>query len=196
MIKHPGEKILALYLHADVNSRERAALSAHLELCSRCQAVVADLRAAHALFVGFFGQPADEDVECVRQRIRNGLPKLQKNRPQSWQWPGLAAVFAAMLCTVVISLTMGKHSSKEAAPKAPPLQNVALIPRVLPDLVFSTEPVSHLSSHPKQRGRDPGFRTVSFVSRSDGSSELRLTTADPNVIILLEPAERTDLHEN
>jgi hypothetical protein len=55
--------------------------------------------------------------------------------------------------------------------------------------------VKRLERSPRRRPthspEDAGLRTVNFVARADGTTQFRVTTADPNVVILLSPLERT-----
>ncbi len=61
-------------------------------------------------------------------------------------------------------------------------------------LALNLPEVKRVTRPPVRRSNDRpevGLRAVNLVPRADGSTELRLITADPNVVILLPVVERT-----
>lgn len=182
---HPSDKLLALYAGADTNPHQNTQIRAHLETCSNCRAVVDDFEHLALELQSTVVEPDPADLQAVRSRV---LDRLAQPRRVRWQLvygvaAGLAAAAAGFLTLQPRAQTISPptFAIDVDLPRAP------LVSYELPNLSYVPR------RHSEMRA---GLRAVSFVTSSDGSGHLRLTTADPNVVILLPLSEVKTNHEN
>ena len=184
MNPHPAEELLALYAGADLDVHESAEVAAHLRECPECREKAKEFESLAQLVESAAFEPAPGDLKSVRGAVmeRIGCSRRAYQR----LWLGTAAGFGAA-AVIVLFLFIPRTTPTVPVIETPvPVPSAPLMSRELPNPVLQ----------PAQRPARAGLRAASWITRSDGSSQLRLTTADPNVVILLPLSEVKDTHEN
>lgn len=183
MTQHVPEEQLALYVSGDLNTAE---IREHLEVCSDCRGVAAELEQVCSVLGGATDEPAQEQLAEVRRSVR---ARLGKRHAHVWQWGAAAAAAAAL----VICFFAGYRTA--------PLQQIAMTPPAAPALsIAATKPdkdayaSGSVSADRKLRKRvavRPGIKSLALVAQSQGPPWIKITTTDPHVLILLASDERT-----
>src|SRR5579875_1423173 len=113
-------------------------------------------------------EPSDADLLEVRRRV------MARLRPRVWRWAvaSIAAAAAVLLLSV--------YGTKTTAPK----------PSVVPVVARTTNSVRvdlPVVQHMRHARRTPqgGIRSVDLIAQKDGPPLIKITTQDPNVVILL-----------
>lgn len=186
MNRHPAAEILALWTGADLDRDVTSELGLHLEGCAECRRKVEEIKRAQELLAASFEEPSEADLLQVRVGLRQSL---EKRRLLLWCWSLAGAAAALVLATVGVTHRSAPVAAlEERTIQLPPFPISTRVALEVPDSKQIAK--AHLQ---RRRTEQPtGLRAVNFVSGADGSTLLRLTTADPNVIILLpQPTERT-----
>lgn len=185
MSKHPGEEVLALWAGGELDGSVAPEVNRHLEACTECRGRAEEIRSVRELLQGAFAEPSEADL----QQLRSGLERLLKKR-QATRWCWSLASAAAGLVFVLVGV-----SHRSTPVPIVPERTVQLLtltrPVHLALNIPDTKPVVKRRVLPSRAEQPAGLRAVNFVPGADGSIQLRLTTADPNVIILLPTTERT-----
>lgn len=180
MKRHPHPKMLSLYAGGDLEGAESIELSAHLAECPQCCEVLTDFQAFQRILRVAVPEPAGIDLQLTRQRITERI--LQRRQAAKWRWAISSA--AAALTIIVLAVVFSRRSVQL------PLDDSLRVPLMSRSIHLTLElPEAERMlkvHHPARVGT--GLRAANFVPRGDGTFQLRLTTADPNVIILLPPA--------
>ncbi len=184
-----SEEQLALYASSDLNPQESAAVSEHLVHCAPCRQTLADLQVSLQLFAEIPVAPDCEDLRSLRSGV---MQRLRKNRRQS-RFVQAAAIAASAGLVIIAPLLLRDKARDRRTPVIANLQSLA--PSPIPSLdsrdLVPVRPVHHRL---RKRHSMAGLRAVALNIRPDGRSELRMATADPNVVILLEM--NGNIHEN
>jgi hypothetical protein len=183
-----SEEQLALYTSSDLNPEEGAGVSEHLVKCAPCRQTLADLQLSLQLFAEISVAPNSEDLRSLRNDV---MQRLRKNRSQSRSVR--AAAIAASLGLLIAPLLLRDKAHDQRANTVAHLQSLAPPPIPSfnpPDLV----PVRPVYYRVRKHNSVAGLRAVAFNTRPEGRPELRISTADPNVVILLEMDG--NIHEN
>ena len=181
MNEHPDVELLALYAGGELVARERHALTAHLRVCDDCQRELAELQSTRQLLARALPEPSDIDVRAVRDSLVRRLRLVPTTDHRMWRWAG---AFAAVAFTIVAFAV----NRKELAPAMRMAEQTAQS-QSLPLLVGPTLELPLQELHRvRVRRRRPGggIRDVALLARRDGPSQLKLSTADPNVVILID----------
>ncbi len=191
MSGHFGVNELALFAGGDLPGEERVAISEHLRECVECREQAASFEALGGSLREFAIEPADEDLRLMRESVAHRIDAGKRGSLWNWCWACLPAGLAAasILTFIGVHRTTPPESVKI-------LQATTLSPQPLPQV-----PLVIALAEPKPKVKplhksEAGIRTVSLVARKDGSSVLRMTTADPNVLILLPLGKEVEAHEN
>jgi anti-sigma factor RsiW len=192
MTEHVPAEQLALYTSGDLAADVSREVATHISRCPLCQSEVAELRDTHAFIAGSLRDPVPEDLAIVRERLRTELQLYRKGGQNRSAWWLAGAAAALGFVVLVISF----HDPMPVARRAPPL-----VARSMPALRFEQERKPEVTAastlRPRRkpvRERRDGIRTVTLVARGDEPTLLKMTTADPNVVILWQSNERT-MHE-
>ncbi len=183
---HPDPQTLALWAGADLKPDAAAEVELHSEDCAECRRTVHEIEKAQQLLRSAFEEPSETDLARVRRGIAWGLET--RRRTARWCWS-----FATLAASLVL-LFLGLMHRKALLPT--PQESTVRLPLVAVRIQLALE-IPELKQ--MERGRRPhphigptaGLRAVNFVPSANGSVQIKLTTADPNVIILLPSAERT-----
>jgi hypothetical protein len=174
------EEDVALYLTGDLELRKTAAMRVHLNCCSECQGRLTDFSRTADLMRAAWGAPAGDDLRLVREGVRTVLSRRRTSSRRMTRW----AIAASLACAAALSVWRSEPREQQQAESLPETQLLSPVvpaPFVLPNLRVSKR-VRHRNQLPMI---EAGLRSVALVTNSSGNSELRLTTADPNVVILL-----------
>ncbi len=176
---HPAEEELALYADGDLAASE---IGRHVAGCEVCAAIVNEFR---GLTSGFGDDLLDEDLAEVRAAVLSRLPQ-QKAAWGWWKWMPVPVGLATALIWLnwpvrqVVPAVAAVRAS-EPVIAAQPLPARTLV-------------VRNLQRRPR-RLPEAGLRLVSLVSAPGRPTEIHMTTADPNVVIVLQTEERTNVNE-
>jgi hypothetical protein len=166
------EDKIAQYSGGDLATEDLAAMEAHLRACVGCAELARGLECDR---VWLQARPADlagVDFDGMRRRLRGEI--VRRRRIRRWV-PAAAAMAAALLLAVAFSPQHGKPPAVVA-----PLQTAQVRPQVPP-----IRPVAALPEPSR------GAPTASAAP----PVEMRITTADPDVIIILVPPTTENPYE-
>lgn len=186
MSGHPQLEVLALWAGGDLEGSASLDVGMHLDSCAECRGSVEEIRRTQDFLRGAFEEPSEADLQLVRYGVAGRL--VLQGRTARWCW---SLVSSAAGLVLVAAIVMHRNAPVPAVAE-PAIQLPAWYVPVHPALEIPE--LSRAERPPAQRAHaleDAGLRAVNFVARPDGSTQLRLTTADPNVVILLPPTERT-----
>jgi anti-sigma factor RsiW len=179
---HPPETELALYSSGDLSSGDLVSVSRHLTDCIACRQRVSEFERLQTIFASLPAEPATDDLLAVRARVLEAL-----NRHRKWQKVGKWALTAAAAAALVVLVRLQRPPVIHQRAIATAQQN-APQPIPAPHRRPQTLPVVHRRPHPVQ----PGLRSIALITAPGQSPMIRMTTSDPNVIILLPPDLQSD----
>ena len=133
------------------------------------------------------GEPTDEDLRAVRESVKRQIAGQQKSERRWWIWNTAAAVACAAAVLAVVDLHVGVRESK------PQLAVSSLSAPVIAPREFVQVALVKSPAHLRRVRLSTGIRSVAWDTQRD---ELKLTTADPNVVILLPMNKESDENEN
>lgn len=171
---HVDIETLALFSGGDLDARQRTSVGLHVNECPECRERVAEFRSIARQFEAFALEPSEDDLRFVREGIAREIASARP-RQIGWMWWAVGAA------AILLLLTFSLQRPVEREPQL--VQAVSLPPMMLPEVPL----VIHRE---KKRTPAAGLQKVSVVGNS-----LRLTTADPNIGILL-PFNEGEKHEN
>jgi cell division septation protein DedD len=184
MMEHIADEQLSLYAAGDLAAAERQLVAVHVEACSDCRNTVAEFREMHRFVSESLSDPETEDLLQVREGVAEKLQRRQSGL-RRWPW-GLAAV-AAMLAFLIATLRFESHPAM--APEPVPTIAHLTPPEQAPLRPAEPAPV-HTVRH--VRHRDAGIRSVALITRANEPPVIKMTTADPNVVILWQSNQTED----
>jgi anti-sigma factor RsiW len=198
MTGHPCEEELALYSTGDLDAESLGAIAGHVGGCGECRERVAEFERIGQLVanLGSEREPEnfDDDLNDVRQRVLN-----QVNTARAWRRRFEWAAAAAALIALAVLL------HREPSPRVE-MRSATTATAAMPNAVTATataRPDQRVSVVPvvrhKRAGRSAGLRSIALITRQGNGDLIRITTADPNVVILLPSGsvseERTQSNE-
>jgi hypothetical protein len=170
---HMKEERLALYLSDDLSGADYRTVAEHLEACSECRGVLADLSVSHELLVGSFEEPTFEELTAVRRAVAMRI-QARPRGPAWWIW-----TFAASSVVAIVILLANWRTQPERPPlthlMAPSPVKISPLPAAPPDTAIAPVPPKPIV---------PGVRRVTLLTRADRPAWLKIDTADPNVVII------------
>lgn len=177
-MEHIREEQLALYAAGDLAPHDKSATAAHVQNCGTCQAIVAGFHEVQDFVSSALLDPAADELMEVRDGIRIKLRERRSWAGRGWAaWAAVAAAAAAMIFFGI------EHKPITAPQPVPPVAQ--LKPLEMPHLQIR-QVVLH---KPRVRHRDAGIRSVDLIARADQPPLIKMTTADPNVVILWQSNE-------
>ncbi len=188
MKEHPAEGQLALYAGNDLLRDEAELVKQHLAECAACESVTKELREAGEWLASCESEPLGRDLRNVREHVMCRVSRRAGLRWWQWAPVPLACAAAAVLYWPAGERPVSKlveHAVNRPKPVA-----VADPERPKPLLARAK-----ITGPKKSANRSPGLRTVALLTPPGRAALIRLTTADPNVIILLEADERKNIDE-
>ncbi len=185
MSGHPDPHTLALWAGGDLDSIAKFKLAPHVNSCAQCRQTIQELERAKAMLQGAFAEPFETDLQWVRCGVAERLKAQRGTKRWSW-FPGTAFAALAVFVSIAVMRRDLPEPLKQKEPVLLPIPHVPMqLALTIPDLKRVGRP------RPTHNPREAGLRTVNLVARTDGTTQFRITTADPNVVILLSPMERT-----
>jgi len=187
MTEHIREEQLALYAWGDLSLQESSAVTAHLQDCARCQKVLAEFHEARSFVTASVQNPEQNELSEVRRRL---TAKLQPRRRAERHWAWWGAGIAAALALFVLPRSFEKRPV--VVQKVRPAITMSALPEMLhpgPAIKLPLTPVSTL--HRRLRPQETGIRTATLISQAGQEPIIKMTTADPNVVILWQLNEIT-----
>jgi hypothetical protein len=189
MTEHIREEQLALYAGGDLPHRESSAVAAHVQDCPECHQALAEFYDTQNFLTGALQNPTAGELSEVRKRLLKELPPRWTSQRRWTPWMiGAAAAILAMLFL--------SHGLEHKAAIGRKEQPIVVLPHVTEKLVSrpaaGTPHLLRAASRKKRlRPREAGIRTVSLIARADQAPTIKMTTVDPNVVILWQTNERT-----
>lgn len=176
-MKHPSEEQLSLYAWGDLHPQDHHAITGHLRDCGQCRKLLSEFEEAQRLITASLQNPTESELSEVRTRLTARLrPQGSRVRPGVWWSAGVAAALTLLALPHVVN-----HQPSVAQNVEQPVLAERIPPG--PMLQIPLTPVA--TSRPK-RSLLPkaGIRSVTLISQADREPIIKMTTADPNVIIL------------
>ena len=183
MKEHIAEEQLALYAAGDLAAEEQRAVAAHVEDCADCRNTATEFRQTRTFLSESLSDPDAADLFVVRESVLRGLAH-QRNGGRRWAW--MLAGAAAILALAVVSLRF------EGQPAIAPLKPPAVLPgKILPLETPHVQTAILRNRH--TRARDAaGIRSVALITRANQPPLIKMTTADPKVVILWQSNQTED----
>jgi Putative zinc-finger len=178
MNQHPDERQLALYAGGDLSEKDTESVKEHVAFCSECAATTSDLRSATEWLRAAQINPAPGDLDEVRARVMKVVSSAQSGG-HWWRW--VSAVVVAGVLAVVL-----RPVKQPATPRRVERVQVSAPAAVA---VPEKQPLLRTGARTVRR-REAGVRNVELITRRGVPESLRMTTEDPNVVILLQVGER------
>jgi anti-sigma factor RsiW len=185
------EEQLALYAGGDLSFDESSVVDQHLSGCARCNEILAAFHFTRQLLADAPVVPNDADLPDVRSGV---LDRLRRRHRQTRCIQ--VAALAASLALVSVPFVHREHASPHPAPV--PVASVRPPTVPVPE-VHPSEPIRRAVIKPvRLRQREakarPELRAIAFEPGSGDKAMLKLATADPNVVILIQM--NGSAHEN
>lgn len=188
MSPHPSEEQLALYAGDDLDARSAAQVREHVGNCEMCRGSLAAFAGLQSILVELLPEPADRELQLLREQVALRIARDHRANRHVLRWASLAAAAVAIAFVLVIDR---KRPVPAPLPEPITLRSAPLPAFQMPAIAY-TPP----ARRPRIKPAEAGLRAVTWTTRPDGSAQLRLTTADPNVVILFALSEPSDKHEN
>jgi anti-sigma factor RsiW len=185
------EEQLALYAGSDLSVEESSAVAQHLAECLPCRETLADFQFARQLLSETPRLPREADLAPLRSSVVAQL-RGQRNRTRWIQTAGLAASLALVSIPFLHRERVRPH--QETVPVAsirPPYVPVPEVHHQEPVHRRAAKPVRLKREYAKRR---PELRAIAFDVGTGDKPVLKLATADPNVVILIQMNGNS--HEN
>lgn len=186
-MSHVSEERLALYAGGDLSRDEARGVEEHLRSCAECRASLAEFRRDRAVLLSSLREPAVNELADVRRRLL--LQLEERRRPTgNWMW----AVAVAVAAVVVVSFLFPWQQSRKVLHPDPAITSYLRAP--YRQIARPTIPNLAATVEPRQTSRKelaPGLRTVALLSEGGDPPILKMTTSDPEVVILWQLNGRT-----
>lgn len=180
MNSHPVDEALALFYGGELSRAEGARVAAHVDQCPKCRATVAEFAYSAGMLRRAFPDVAAEDLHAVRESVLAAVRERRKSWP--FVWIGAALATATIALFMVAIWFRPKPLAPPAIARVPiaqtPPESVALAP-----VLSAIAPVHH-----HRRRAHAGIRAITLVARGNEPPQLKILTADPNVVIYLQPS--------
>ena len=181
MSDHAPEEQLALYLTRDLPGQELQRVAAHLENCATCQQSLGDFERSQRAMASFWPEPSGRDLAEVRQHIMRRL-RRRKVSANGWILAMPAVAGVALICFFQFVRSPAPHSPVVGTRAGMAVTAEAKIPKPLPvRTVSAARIIRHRPS--------PAVRSIALITPVGESPLIRMNTADPNVVILLQTGE-------
>ena len=188
-MKHVPEKRLALYAWGDLAPQDQCAIAAHIQSCRQCRAALSEFQETQNLVTTSLQNPEANELSEIRARLTAKLQSRQSSG-SPWSWWG-AAVAAALALLVLPNIVEHRPSViQNAKPvEVSPVLAANLNPG--PSLRIPLTPIASL--HPRRtRSQKAGIRAVTLILQADWEPVIKMTTADPDVVILWQANKRVE----
>ena len=197
------EEPIARYAGSDLPPDEALAVERHLAACAACAESARALAEDRTWLGSRPPETGEIDYAALRRKIRQGIAVEQR---RSWRW--LPAWLAAAAILLAVTVGIMRPRGERGLARAPVAQMAAPVARVAQQ---TAAVVSKRKSRTRGSGADQGVRPTETaleaamrmfqelepepVPPPDGSDspvEMRLSTRDPNVTIILLQESKGD----
>jgi RNA polymerase sigma factor (sigma-70 family) len=175
MKHHMNEVRLALYLRADLSGSDQRDVARHVETCAECQNTLADLSRSYELLTGSLGEPTPAELRALRTAVAARIQA--RGRGPLWRRWAFAA--SAAVATIIL-LSNPRQENRIPHPPVPPPPQTSLA-RIAPTVSMARK--TEIPREPCKR-TVPAARTMTLLTRADRPAWLKISTSDPNVVIL------------
>lgn len=175
MKHHMNEARLALYLRADLSGSDQRDVARHVETCAECQNTLADLSRGYELLTGSLGEPTPAELRALRTAVAARIQA--RGRGPLWRRWAFAA--SAAVATIIL-LSNPRQENRIPHPPVPPPPQTSLA-RIAPTVSLARK--TEIPREPRKR-TVPAARTMTLLTRADRPAWLKISTSDPNVVIL------------
>lgn len=180
MADHPPEGDLALYVTGDLEHSRLALTGQHAEHCAMCRERLEEFEHLHCLLESFPAEPEPPDLLAVRTGVIRALENGR--RRHRVEWAVVAAAGAALLLFTF-------PEKRLLAPRAPAVHvQHSGEARSRPSAPVRAVPVIRR----QRRTPRPRLVTAALLSQPGNAPVIRMTTSNPNVVILLPPDSQSD----
>ena len=188
-MEHIREEQLALYAGGDLSSQENNAVATHLRGCAECQQVLAEFQETRGFVVSALQNPEIGELAEVRRRLAAELSRHQ-SKERRWAW-WMAGATAAALALLILPHRFEKQPVVTLRPE--PVITASAVPEKIHSEPLGNVPHLHVAASRTvhARPRKAGIRTVALIAQADQEPVIKMTTADPNVVILWQTDKRT-----
>ncbi len=180
-MKHICEEQLALYAWGDSVPQDHHAIAVHLQSCADCRKRLSEFHEARSFTMSALLNPEAGELSKVRTRLAAKLqPQQVRVKPWAWWGAGVAA----------LALLILPRSVQKTEPITAPSVLTESIPPG-PTIQIPLTPVAASRSR-RLRSQKAGIRAVTLISQADREPVIKMTTADPDVVILWQSSEETE----
>ncbi len=184
MMGHISEESLALFAGGDLPPDEAANTEVHLRGCGACQALLREYRDAQEFVTASAQDPKPDELRELRAGIARKLGEGVRGVPSWTLW---AAATAAAIALLFVSRFRQPSVTQVRVPEMLWIRPVLPVPHLELAAVRRTR---REATRREPTLREPGIQTVALLTRPDEPSFIKITTSDPNVVILWQPTER------
>ena len=175
------EEVLALFLSDDLDAEQSGTVLEHVNECEACRQRLAELQLSQQLLANSFEEPTEEDLRTVRIAVKSRL--ALHSRRSAWPFAAAAAFgLAVLLAPVLVHHKAEEQSHSGAAVRRLEVAVATQPPRTLPNLRAFRQVRRRVQRHVQEAG----LRSAVLSTNVSGKPELRMVTADPDVVILLQ----------
>jgi anti-sigma factor RsiW len=186
-MSHVSEERLALYAGSDLSRDEARGVEQHLRSCAECRASLAEYQHDRAVLLSSLTEPAANELGDVRRCLLLQLEE-QSRATGNWMWAAAVAVAAI----VVAMFLFPWQQSRRAVHPDPAITSYLCAPyRQIARPTIPNLATVVASRRVSRNELTPGLRTVSLLSERDRPPILKMTTSDPEVVILWQLNGRT-----
>jgi hypothetical protein len=180
------EELLALSLSGDLDAEQSASVLAHVKECESCRNGIAELRLSQQLLASTFAEPEEEDLRSVRIALKGKLTPQFGRRV----WISMAAV-AAGLALFLTPVSVRRNTDEQVHRVSTAQQSDVFVePRPTPTIP-ALRPLGQVHRRIHRAITQAGLKNVVLSTNVSGKSELRMMTADPDVLILMQMDDHT-----
>lgn len=183
MKEHACEEQLALFATGDLATDEQGTVAAHVGACAECRNTAAGFREMQGFISSGLIDPAAAELVEVRERV---VAKLRQHQNMGWRWAWGLAGAAAILALAVVPLRF-EHRQPLMPTPAPTVARSVPPRETLPAAAETAVPHARPVRH-----REAGIRSVALITRANQPPLIKMTTADPNVVILWQSNQTED----
>ena len=186
-MSHVSEERLALFAGSDMSRDEAGGVEEHLRNCAECRASLAEFQDYREVLLSSLREPAADELVDVRRRVLLQV-REQRRATGNWIWATGMAVAAIIIAFFLFPWQQSRRvvhpDPATTSHLRAPYRQIAR--PTIPNLAGNVGSMRRNRNEPA-----PGLRTVSLLSERDGPQILKMTTSDPEVVILWQLNGRT-----
>ncbi|HEY3455711.1 MAG TPA: hypothetical protein VGK64_13985 [Bryobacteraceae bacterium] len=182
MNAHVSEEILALYVRGDLPEHDSRSVARHVDECQDCKQVIADISFSYEIFTNSLNDPTAAELATLRSAV---MGKLRADAAESRSWVWLFAAAASVLLCLAALIWRGERQELPPMARLPRPGPPAVMPPPEPPIAT---PRTHVTQAPRKR-IEPGMCAATLITKAGQPAYLKMSTSDPNVVILWQLEE-------